>query len=271
MSDLKLTKNDLKKLSLEFRTVSSRLLRSSYDDVFENICRFVTFLEENPLINSYLSRLPVLDVDWPHTIESRRHRDSFVLPRRPDEEAAYILGLLKWLIKENRSLDNFYLGYGTGSKLQDHLDGFNRRVTSHLVNHISKFIVDLQIEGGFEGSSGNVNVHVAAPVQQLNLATNNSSVTANNFNQPQLAEVNLKAHEALRLLETDETFQGSKDEIQEMIDIALQEGEKKKPTSFTVKAVCEKLSFLASTVKMSAESAQALLSLSQTIYKLLPP
>ena len=61
-TEIKLTKTELRKISREFRTIASRLLRTEFKQGMSNLKRFITFIEENRIINRFLQEHHKYDV-----------------------------------------------------------------------------------------------------------------------------------------------------------------------------------------------------------------
>ena len=55
-TEIKLTKTELRKISREFRTIASRLLRTEFKQGMSNLKRFIDFIEENRIINEFIQK-----------------------------------------------------------------------------------------------------------------------------------------------------------------------------------------------------------------------
>lgn len=251
------TRKDLKRLSLEFRSAASRLIRTNFRDAFGNLKRFLTFLESSPILSSYLFSLPRVEVDYKAAISDRRHySDPLEIPTDPREEAAYIFGLFNYIVANNLDLDHVSHGYGSGSRLQDHMDGFNHRVTSPFVGFLEHHIQTLMLEAGMEDADS-VTINVSAPVQQLNFANHSSTISAVNLNT-MARHLLSNADQLLHCLENESIDSARKTEMKEMIALTKEHAGCEPPKKSIIKLATEKLSSLANGIKLTHETYQAI-------------
>lgn len=54
--EIKLSKQELQKISLDFRTVANRLIRTRHEDGISNLKRFIKHLDSNPIINKFIQQ-----------------------------------------------------------------------------------------------------------------------------------------------------------------------------------------------------------------------
>lgn len=56
MDELKISKNELRKISSDFRMYGNRLMQSLPDTGMGNLKRFITFIDNNLVISSFLQK-----------------------------------------------------------------------------------------------------------------------------------------------------------------------------------------------------------------------
>lgn len=52
--EIQVDRKALRKLSGEFRSIASRLIRCEFEDSDDNLKRFMAFIESNPIIRSFI-------------------------------------------------------------------------------------------------------------------------------------------------------------------------------------------------------------------------
>lgn len=132
---------ELNKLSREFRTNSSRYLATKYGTEQQDLKRFLLFIENTPLIMDYINECIGEEIDFEEIIQQKGWNEKFNLPLESKEEVSYVYQLLKYIDKTGNFV-GIIMGYGSGRKIQDHLDAFNHQVVIHLINHIREYIED---------------------------------------------------------------------------------------------------------------------------------
>ena len=53
---IQITKNEIKKISLEFRTMASRLTTTSHDEGISNLKRFIRYIDVNKIISGFVAQ-----------------------------------------------------------------------------------------------------------------------------------------------------------------------------------------------------------------------
>lgn len=54
--NVEITRQELKKLSLDLRNKASRLLKTDFKEGISNLKRFVNFIEKSPIINDFIKK-----------------------------------------------------------------------------------------------------------------------------------------------------------------------------------------------------------------------
>ena len=152
-TEIKLTKTELRKISREFRTIASRLLRTESKQGMSNLKRFISFIEENKIINEF-----ILEHNKYNFFEQIYDSNGFAVI--PDDskshEISYVYQLLKaYLEKCKDSRKDFgyvdlAMRFGRCTKIQETVDNFGKNVMSPFISHIEGYLTDLQIDMGDE-------------------------------------------------------------------------------------------------------------------------
>ncbi|MDX2007920.1 MAG: hypothetical protein SFU83_21985 [Meiothermus sp.] len=218
----------LRKISLEFRSLASRLLSSDVDDSSANLQRLIAFIDSNELISSFVqgfALLPEVDAYQLKKGEERGGGGRWNIPVAKDLEIGCTYVLLKWAVEEKREYTDLAWGYSHGSRFQDHVDGFNRSVVNPFVAHIVEYLHKLMIDSGLD-ESGKTTVHVtqgsayiAGSVNQSMLSLGSATISGSTIGistKEQLKEVLLSLRDDLATIEPQK-----RDEVGKAIEILV--------------------------------------------------
>jgi hypothetical protein len=264
---MKFKKEELQKISLQFRTVASRMLRTNFQDANDNLKRFLAYLESDQLVKSLLNDLPQIEVDYEAVLNKSNHRDPYEVPHDPFAEVVFILGFLRYISNSKHSYEQVAMGYGSGNKLQDHVDAFNKRVVTPLVSYIENSIAQLMIET-CSNNTGTVNINVSGgSLGQLNVASGGSHVTANQ----NIESINLIVNygqAAIESLKKDNISREEKEQVEELIEGIVSETKSEKPKKSIVIACKDHLIKAAGAISLGASTVEAINKLVTEVTKL---
>lgn len=151
-----MSKRELTKLAREFRMYGSRLLSTKYGNGLGDLERFLNFIESNEIIYQFLLKNNCHQYDMNAICNGRGWHDKFDLPIEKDKEIAFIYQLLKYGQNSFRDYTVFSNGYGSGNKLQNHMDAFNNEVVKHLIDYIREYLEDLVIDSDDQSAHNEV-------------------------------------------------------------------------------------------------------------------
>lgn len=229
---------DITELTLlikDFKDVSNRLLRTPHDYGMDNLKRFLDFINSNEIIINYINENINERID-----EFKRDRmEYFIIPVDKAEEISYVYQLLTSASIETKNYYN--LGSFRGEKsLQKIVDDFNYRVVLPFVNHILSYLdktLFLEKSKVFE----NQRINVSGSNNQINIATNNSSIVATQTISKSLDENILKLIKQISIENIDEEL---KEDSAELLEVARNEIKNEKPKKSILRATLEKLNMI---------------------------
>lgn len=237
-----LTEIEYKKLSLSFRKVASRFLKTNFSEASDNLERFLVFIEESPVIFEFIQENNTVEYDIENIINDRGYNDKFKLPVRESEEIAFIYQLLKYIFSNKVDYIRISLGYNSGRKYQEAVDNFNHQVVKPLVDHIVTYLGEMAIDMGLDKKTG-TQFNITEFKGQLNHAEGEASITANQtFNESNIENLKEVSQKFIRaLLEDENTSTIDKEETAEFLEAAIQETESEKPKKSIIKMAIEKV------------------------------
>jgi hypothetical protein len=164
-SEVKITKKDLKMLSVRFRTVASRLLKTSYDEGMSNLKRFITFIESDLIIYDFIQKqqFKIFDIESIFAGYHYQYWGRYPIPNESEkDEIAFTYQLLKYGLK---NCNDDYHGYAWLAKpyqtksSQEGIDLFNKNVVQPFVHYIENHLTQLQVDMG-EDEQAKIHIQV---------------------------------------------------------------------------------------------------------------
>ena len=196
VTEVEISKKELRKLSRTFRMVSSRLLQTSVEQGMSNLKRFMRLVQENSIISDFIQKHQTHQYDVP-TMWNRSVQWSmggYSIPDESDEEEiSFIFQLLSYALNEADPQDlHSYLwlaqGY-SGKTFKQKVDNFNKEVLLPLVNHIESYLVGLQIEAG-EDDEDKVSIVVYGTLEGGIMSQNQGDIHVSNIANSNINAVN---------------------------------------------------------------------------------
>jgi len=146
--------DELQNISAEFRAVARRLSRTDYSQCDANLKRFMSFIDTNPLIKSFIEENNIKQYDIQAILNARDWLDPFEISHITTEEISFEYQLLHFAVKNYEG--NFTQLYGTHwyirtkSTVNDEMHTFIEHIIDPLIDYIAEFIrkkYDFAIQG----------------------------------------------------------------------------------------------------------------------------
>jgi hypothetical protein len=248
------TKNrSLKQVSLQFRTLASRAVRSNSEDARVNLRRLLAFVDDTPLLRTEIDRAPTPAGDvmalWERT---RSEHERLTYPDDPLEE----LGLLHALLTEFAqprpedfwSLCFFYDGM---THRKDCVKEVLHDVCGRYMDHLRGVIEAALLESDDPAyDSRRIEVHVSGGNNQLNVAQDRARIDARQTVGADAGEILRLARELAAAAAEAASTTGSEEaaELEEISTAVADALERPKPSRFTLRMAVERLELLATAI-----------------------
>lgn len=190
MNEIKISKNELRKISSDFRMYGNRLMQSLPDTGMGNLKRFITFIDNNLVISSFIQTNPNKEFDISSVCAYNSLKPGFKIP---DESAADEISFIYQLLKYG--LQKFYqseLGYWElaasvenffGGNRKEQVNKFNHNVVKPFIYHIENYLTELQIDLGEDENAKTIHIYgdnygnnMGATVSETNIDQSKSSI-----------------------------------------------------------------------------------------------
>ncbi|MGB3649670.1 MAG: hypothetical protein WBA41_00365 [Rivularia sp. (in: cyanobacteria)] len=185
--EIKLTKSELKKISLDFRSVANRLIRTNPEEGISNLKRFLNYIDSNPVIAKFIQQNNCHTFDIKSTISNYPHLNYSLPDDCPSKEISFLYQILKYALQ---NYSESYYGYenfahifaGYFGKRQDVVDKFNSIIVHPFYSYIENYLTKLQIDMGddenykFIINGDNYGHNIGAAMTEMNINQSNSSI-----------------------------------------------------------------------------------------------
>ena len=226
---MNIDKKELKQISYDFRSKSSRLLSSNFDSFNRDLDRFINFIEGEELIYGFIRSFAIDNFN----IEDRIQEDiddnnKFNIGDTEEEEIYTIYCFLKYCIKISGIPFNLLLKYGNGSnKYNDMIKNFNDEVSLILINHIEDYLNKIKMEMGYD-EEVKYNIHMGNN-GQVNIAEDKSNINAvQNNNANDLEKLSKEIKDILRDIDLDKEIKENIEDNVEVLECELLEEKPRK-------------------------------------------
>ena len=172
---MNIDKKQLKIISLEFRTIASRLINCHWQTGMDLLRKFILYIDTNEIISDY-----VQSYVNPDDFKDYKYQTRIVYTSMGDskqEEISFTYQFLKYAADNCKSDIYHSLAWGYAKEANDAVKEFCTRIILPFVNYIEGYLTEIGIKMGYdENTQFTINVTGGNP--QLNIASGNSEIAA---------------------------------------------------------------------------------------------
>ena len=178
---MKLNRTDLKKIMYDFNSISNRLMQANFNDHTGIVRKYVAFIKATPIIYDYIIDCGPCEQDMEEEFKmvgESYGRCIFELGDTTEEEVRNVFAILDYIAEKGVNVCHWIAsGYTDSTKFQDRVRAFNDRVTMVLIRHIERYLTKVGIDMGLDD---NTQYNISVNHGQVNIATDNATITATN-------------------------------------------------------------------------------------------
>lgn len=201
---MNLNRAELKKIMYRFNTACSRLLQADYEDYDAEMRKFLAVLNSEELIHSYILSCGECSQNMAAEVNEVAQsfgRAWFDIGTTPNEEVCTIYALLTYLTENEYDIVRTVgTSYSSSRKFQDMAKGFNSRVVMVLIRHIDSYLTQIGIDMGIDDKVVH-SVQVTNGSGQVNIAFDQGTVTASQYNGASIQDIIGMINEAKAIIE----------------------------------------------------------------------
>jgi hypothetical protein len=243
---------ELKKISLAFRDVASRALRSDSSEAPGNIRRLLKFVDQTSVLREEVDRAaqPGDNIEelWNKARESRRER--LDLPEDPTDELGLLHQVLKFFAKSDEGGAEFWrlcYGYAGITQLKECVSEVMDDIVGKYVGHLNR-VLELALLDSADPAYDprRVSISISGGENQVNIANDQATLNAQ-------ANFGPAADEILQLARQLSVISADVPEIKEIASAVAKEVASPNPNKFTLAAARSALENIASIGKASGD------------------
>lgn len=135
-----MTKKELQKISLQYRTLASQMLKINSQEEMYCIQQFFDFVNETSFLMSYIEECITEEYDFKSIFEEKDWRDILYLPSNQKELISYGFQLIKYILDGPKQLIGICMGYTSSNKFSDNIEAFMRKSIEPFVVAVRTYI-----------------------------------------------------------------------------------------------------------------------------------
>ncbi len=151
-----MTKKELRKISLQYRTLSSQMLKIDSQEEINHVKIFFDYITNTPFIMEYISSCHTEDYDFAKIYQNKFWNDMLELPDSQEAIVDYGFQLLQYILDGPKQLHALAYGYTSSKKFKDMISAFMRKSIEPFVTAIKGYL-ELSMIDCSENESGAVN------------------------------------------------------------------------------------------------------------------
>jgi hypothetical protein len=134
------TRKELQKISLQYRTLASQMLKINSQKEMYCIQQFFDFINETTFLMSYIEECITEEYDFKSIFEEKEWRCILDLPSNQKELISYGFQLIKYILDGPKQLIGLCVGYTSSNKFSDNIEAFMRKSIEPFVVAVRTYI-----------------------------------------------------------------------------------------------------------------------------------
>ena len=141
-----MTKKELRKLSLQFRTLSSQMLKIEEQEGINYIKMFYDFISSTPFFSEYIAECHTADYDFVEIYRTKDWHEVLVYPANQEGVVDFGYQLIEYILDGPKQLYLLGMGYTSSKKFKDMITAFMRKSIEPFVialkSHLELSLID---------------------------------------------------------------------------------------------------------------------------------
>lgn len=133
-------KKELRKISIQYRTLSSQMLKIDNDSEIGHIKAFVDFINSTPIIADYINKCHAKDYDIAADMQSKRNWQPITIPSNTSELVDYVYQILSAIANNENLLRAWSFYYTASNKFADKYQMFLRKTIEPFVHALRSYL-----------------------------------------------------------------------------------------------------------------------------------
>ena len=264
---MKISKNELKKISRKLRKISSNVINAYYSEQNSFLDELIAYINNTQLLKNYIDSIEYdvgnLESDMTE-INGSYGRKTLDLGSDSKKRAFLLYKAFIIITENNYPTYNFGWYYVGGNKYQKMAKAFGDRLVYPFVSELGEYMKDIATDMGYDENNALYNINVNSYGVQVNIAEKNSSISAsqvNNWVTQEVLDKISKIEEEVSKIEK----QDIKENLTENLEIIKAKSNKTDGEIMELKPILKNMYFLATSVAMLPDLALGIKMLANTI------
>lgn len=130
----------MQKISLQYRTLSSQMLKMNSQEEMYCIQQYFDFISETKFIIEYINDCKLQVYDFKQIFANKEWNDVLILPSKQEELISYGYQLLQYILDGPKNLFGLCMGYTGSNKFADNIEAFVRKSIEPFVVAVRTYI-----------------------------------------------------------------------------------------------------------------------------------
>ena len=139
-------KKELRVISLQFRTLSSQMLKVDSEEEVVNLKAFFDFITNTPVLYEYITSCHTKDYDFTEIFNNLEYKDRIVLPASQKELIDFEYQLMRYILNGKSPLFYYGMHYTSSNKYAEMISAFMRKVIEPFVVALRSYLEICLIE-----------------------------------------------------------------------------------------------------------------------------
>ena len=135
-----MTKKELRKISLQYRTLSSQMLKIDSQEEINCVKIFFDYITNIPFIMAYISDCHKEDYDFAEIYKNKSWNDMLTLPDTQEAIVDYGYQVLQYILDGPKQLHALAFGYTSSRKFKDMIAAFMRKAIEPFVIAVKSYL-----------------------------------------------------------------------------------------------------------------------------------
>ena len=135
-----MTKKELRKISLQYRTLSSQMLKIDSQEEINYVKIFFDYITNTPIIMEYIYKCHKEDYNFAEIYNNKSWNDILTLPDSQEAIIDYGYQLLQYILEGPKQLHVLAFGYTSSNKFKDMIAAFMRKTIEPFVTAIKSYL-----------------------------------------------------------------------------------------------------------------------------------
>lgn len=135
-----MTKSELKKISLKYRTLSSQMLKIDSQEEINYIKMYYDFINNTEIISNYIKSCHKQDYDFDEIYGNKYWNEMLTMPDNEEDLVDYGYQLIGYVLSSKKQLFRLGQGYSSSNKFRDIISAFMRKAIEPFVVAIKNYL-----------------------------------------------------------------------------------------------------------------------------------